>query len=464
MEEENLVVGLDIGTSKICAAAGYLQKDGAIKITGFVEKLVKPEDEVLRHGEIENAQRAIEIIDLVLEELADTLTLNLSSININISNPDIFGQDHKGKVTKSSENKQIQQADVDKLHDDVRLTFKSQPGRVVLHTIPQDFYVNDVKAGEKVVGKFGVQIGGDFHFLTARTESLENLYYTIKNIKAKTEHKTTKPIKIENLVLSSIADSFSLLDATLDDKRNGVALVNIGAEMTDICVFQKNGLRFFKAIAIGGNAITNDLREAFNINFDDAEILKKIAGNIPSKDINETEVAVINRKDGLAPVEILLKNASLVVEWRLKEIAAIVKSELIRAGYDNTLTNGIILSGGTSSMGIIKEIFSEVCKIKSVRKGRINTKINFNGFDFLNKPKYSNLIGLLMSSYINLDTRLDNRILKHATFQEPEPDQPGVYTKNKSEKPKAEKPKLSFIDRMKSLIIEEKMDDDYTQK
>lgn len=461
MEEENLVVGVDIGTSKISAAAGYLQKDGAIKIVGFTEKPIKPNDEVLKNGQIENAQRTIEILDEVLEDLAEKLKLNIDSVNINISNPDIQGFYHKGKVTKSGENKQIQQIDVDKLIDDVRLTFKVEPGRVVLHCLPQDFYVNDIKAGEKVVGKFGVQIGGDFYFITSKTESLENLYYTIKSVSAKTDDKKKSPILIDHLILSGVADSLSLLDTTIDDKRNGVAIVNIGAEMTEISVFYKNGLRFFKAIPIGGNIISNDLREAFAINFDDAEILKRISGGIPSKSINENEVIVINRQEDLAPIEILLKNASLVVEWRLKELAGIVKSEITRAGFENLLTNGIILSGGTASMPIVKDIFTQICKIKSVRKAKINSKINFNGFDFINKPKYSTLLGLLMTSYLDFDSRVDNRILKHSSIIEPiletkVPEKPNKSTNGSL-------PKTSLLERMKKFIKDDPMDDNYTK-
>lgn len=458
MEEDNLVVGLDIGTSKISAVAGSLQKDGSIKINGFVERSVVPKDEVLRNGEIENAHRTIEIIDEVLEELSENLTINLESVNVNISNPEISGHFHKGKVTKSGENKQIQQADVDKLADDVRVTFKAYPGRTVLHAMPQDFYVNDVKAGEKVVGKFGVQIGGDFFFLTSKSESLENLYYTLKSVKAKTDDPKQPFIQIDSVLLSSVADSFALLDNTIDDKRNGVAIVNIGAEMMEMCIYFKNGIRFFKALPIGGNAITKDLADTFHISFEEAEILKKICGNIPASSISVTEVAIIERKKDLAPVEIILKNASTVVEWRLKEMAAIVKSELTRSGYDGMLTNGIILTGGTASMGIIKEIFVEVCKLKSIRKAKINNKINFNGHEFLNKPKYSTMLGLLMAPNYNFDTRIDNRILKHASVKAVEVEIPEKKSTQKSE-PKT--PKKPIFEMLKDLIIDKKMNDEY---
>lgn len=461
MEEENLIVGVDIGTSKISAAAGSLQNDGSIKIKGFVEKALKPQDEAIRNGEIENAQRTIDILDEVLEELAENVGLNLIDININISNPEISGTYHKGKVTKSGENKQIQQNDVDKLIEDLRLTNRPQPGRTLLHSLPQDFYINDVRAGEKIVGKFGIQVGGEFYFVSTPTESLEKLYYTIKSVNAKIEDsKQSEPLQIDQIILSSVADAMALLDETIDDKRNGVAIVNIGAEMTEISIFHKNALRHFKAVALGGNNINNDLSEAFQINFDDAEILKKISGNIPSKSVSETEVAVINRQKDLAPIEIQLKNASNVVEWRLKEIAALVKTEIIRSGYENNLTNGIILTGGTSSMAIIKEIFLDVCKIKTVRKAKINNKINFSGFEMLNKPKYSTLLGLLIAAYNDFDNRANNSILNHGKVAETagaslESSKPNVKKKIEKEN------KPSFFEKIKTFIKDDNLNDDY---
>ncbi len=462
MTEENLVVGVDIGTTKICAAAGMMLSNGVFKIRGFVERPVRPEDEALQDGEILNADKTIEIIDEVLEELADNLELDLESVNINISSLDIQGHHHRGKVTKAGDNKQIHQQDVDKLIEDVRLTFKSLPGRVILHCLPQDFTVNDIKVNEKIVGRFGVQVGGDFYFLSAKNESLENLYYTIKNVKAKVESNRAKPsIAIENVLLSPVADAFLLLDNTIEDKRAGVALVNIGADLTEMVIFHKNGLRHFCSFPVAGNAITRDLSEAFNIPFQEAEKLKKMCGTIPSSSINPNEVLVIDRKEGLAPVEILLKNASLVTEWRLKEIAAIVKSEIVRAGYDGMLTNGIILTGGTSSMTTIKDIFVDVCKIKSVRKSKISHNIDFGEFDFLKKPKYSTVIGLMLPAYLSFDSRIDNSIFKHAPIPEPVIDSPAVHKQVKEERKIKETKSKSLFDRVREFMKDEDMNDRY---
>jgi cell division protein FtsA len=200
------------------------------------------------------------------------------------------------------------------------------------------------------------------------------------------------------------------------------------------------------------------LADTFHISFEEAEILKKISGNIPSNSISDTEAAVIERKKDLAPVEIILKNASTVVEWRLREIAAIVKSELVRSGYDGMLTNGIILTGGTASMGIIKDIFIDVCKIKGVRKAKMSSKINFNGHEFLNKPKYSTMLGLIMAPNFAFDTRLDNRILKHTTIKDMKVEVTDKSTETVKETKSTKKP---IFEMLKDLIIDKKMNDEY---
>lgn len=467
MSESNLVVGVDIGTTKICAAGAYLGEDGNLNIKGFVERSVAPEDEALHLGEIVNASKTIEILDEVLEQLAEDLNLNLATINLNISNPHIAGSIHKDKVTKSGDNKQIHQNDVENLVNSLRTSFKCKPGNVVLHSIPQDFYVNDIRVNEKIVGRFGVQIGGEFYFITSNTESINNLYYTVKNVNSKVIDKEADPIDIDNLLFSPIADSFALLRSDREDKRAGVAILNIGADISELAIFHKNGLRHVAVIPYAGNCITEDLSEAFGISFKDAELLKKICGTVPSANNKTNDVLVIEQNDDIPSVEILLKNATVVIEWRLKEIAALVKAEIIKSGYEGALTNGLIITGGTSMMPICKQIFSETCKIRSVRKGKLAEDVNINQFSKLSQPKYSTLIGLLKSSYNQLDARIDNNIvLKHANTGEtkietvPTPPKEVANTANSKVPEKEKKNPFNIFNKIKDYMSED-MNDEY---
>jgi cell division protein FtsA len=456
MEEENYIVGLEISTSKICAAAAIYDNEGQIKIKSFLEKTINPDDEVLRNGQIDTVQKTADIVDELLEEISSDLGINLQDINVNISNTQIETTTHGGTITKGNDSRQIVQNDVDRLVEEVRQSFKIKRDRTILHHAPMDFYVNDIKANDKIVGKIGIQISGDFYFLSTPTDAVENLYYTIGGIKAKFEEPANDLIKIDHLLVSPLADSFSLLDATIDDKRNGVAIVNIGADLTEIAVFHKNSLRFFKAIAIAGNAITKDLCDSFNLTFDEGEKLKKICGILPSDMTPNNEVVIIERNKGLASIEILIKNAVLITEWRLKEIAALVKVELAKAGFDNNLVNGIILTGGSSNFNSIKDVFIDVLKVKNIRLAKYNAQIDFDNFENLRKPQYSTLIGLLMVHNNNFDSRVTNRVLRHTPISLAETLAPKEAPKAAPvEKPKKEGLKGFF----KKFISDENMND-----
>jgi cell division protein FtsA len=458
MEEENYIVGLEISTSKICAAAASYTNDGQIKIKSFLEKSISPEDEVLRNGQIDTVQKTAEIVDELLEKISENLGINLQDINVNISNTQIETAMHGGSITKGSDSRQIVQNDVDKLADDVRQSFRIKRDRTILHHTPLDFFVNDMKQNEKIVGKMGVQIGGDFYFLTTPSDSIENLYYTISGIRAKLDEPGNATLKIDHLLVSPLADSFSLLDATIDDKRNGVAIVNIGADLTEIAVFHKNSLRFFKAIPIAGNAITNDLCQSFNLNYEEGEKLKKICGILPSDMVPNNEVVVIERNKGLASIEILIKNAVLITEWRLKEIAALVKVELTKAGFENNLVNGIILTGGSSNFNSIKDVFIDVLKVKNIRHAKYNAQVDFEDFENLRKPQYSTLIGLLLAHNNNFDTRVSNKVLRHTPISLMETMAP----KEEAKKVEVEKkPKQGIGSIFKKLMGNEDMDDKF---
>jgi cell division protein FtsA len=459
MEELNYIVALEIGTSKICAAAATVESEGRIKIKSFLEKKIDPKDEILRNGYIDSVQNTIVIIDQLLQETADELGIDLQDVNVNISNPQIKGQTHGGTLTRNSSSKQVEQADVDKLVDDVKNSFKLKPDRSILHHTPLDFYVNDIKAKERIEGKVGSQISGDFYFLTTPKESLENLYYAVNKVNAKFEEPGSETMNISHIIASPIADAFALLDHSIDDKRNGVAIVNIGADLTEVAVFHSNSLRYFKTIGIAGNAITKDLCDTFNLNYEEGEKLKKLCGLLPSDMVPQNEVVTIERSHGLAPIEILLKNAVLITEWRLKEIAALVKVELLNSGYDKNLVNGLILTGGSANFNSLKDIFTEILKIKNIRRPSYSKNIDFEDYNYLKKPQFSTLLGLLLVQNNDFDARVTNKVLKHSPVPMPEKPEPKPQQVKTQKKAEPAKNKIGTF--FKNLLKEDNMNDTF---
>lgn len=412
MEEGKCYVGLEIGSSKVAAVAG-LYENKKVKLIGFAERKISPDDEIVKSGNIVNAQLICDRISEVLDSMAaefenSDFELELNTVNINIANLTIKSTLKSAKIITSGGTNRILQEDVNRLINDAFNSYKVPDGRMVIHMLPSDFYVNDEKTLGTLVGKIGNQLSGDFKFISSKNENLNYLLECINQVPAKGTN--TGYLNVESIFLNSVADSFSLLSQNSDSKKDGVAIVNIGAEMTQVCIFHENSLRYEAIIEVAGNIINHDLQKAFSISFNDAELVKKACGRIPSMAYEESPIAVIEKSGGLPNKEIFLKNAITVIEWRLREIAALINVELVKSGLKNSLLNGIILTGGSSMFLNAREIFALVCKI-NVRNTEFNPAIDFAEFSYLRNPKYSTLLGLVVAPAYNFDKRVDNKIL-----------------------------------------------------
>ena len=229
-----IVVGLDIGSSKVRAVAGSLTEEGYIKIEGFEEESFTLMDSGVFNGQIVNVPNCTRLIDSVLQTLADRCNSDIDTININISGTAVSTQEHQGVVTASGENITIQSQDVDKLIQHIQMSFQVKEGHVIVHTLPLDFRVNNTPA-ENPVGRVGVQLSGNYQVVTHSRSELETLNSTIQRINSKVEDlRMVRPLRIDMMVLGSMAEAFSLL--TPSDRRNGVAVAHMGQDLTEITV------------------------------------------------------------------------------------------------------------------------------------------------------------------------------------------------------------------------------------
>jgi cell division protein FtsA len=461
MEQENYIVALEVGSSKICAAAAKTYPGGSIEVVDFVEKDIKPQDEILRNGQIDTVTKTSEIVNELLESISNNLAINLEDINVNISSPYIQSKAHSMSSVKKSAGVDVVQADVDALVADSLASFKISGDKIRLHMQPQDLYVNGVMATDNVLGKVGSELKGDFMFLTCPKESIENFYYTFSNVSAKIDAKNqeeTKGISIDYLLLSSVADGLSLLNHKIDDKRNGVALVNIGAELTDLAVYFKNSLRLFKCIPMSGNAITQDIADAFSLSFDEAEKVKIVCSRIPVDAESSSDVLIVERTNGLENVQVPVQQALSIIEWRIKEIAALVRVELHRADFLDKIRNGMIVSGGSANYAGLINIFKDISTIKNIRSAIYTDKIGFGNFENLRLPEYSTLLGLLLANNNPTDTRVDNSVLKHSEINIQKPKASPSPSQNPQQKVKDKKGGLGSF--FKNMLGGENMDDD----
>lgn len=410
MQTGEYVVAVDIGSSKICAVAGDEDQDtGKININAFAERTFVADENMIQNGKVNNLERVADMLDGVLTEIAKQLSAPIGLINISISGGQIIGQSHNTTITRSDSDTIIQDDDMDDLLRDVRRTFDPRPGHTLLHILPQFFNVDKRTVSDDPVGHVGVRLGGAFYAITCPEANIRHLHEMINFVPQKDTRgeDTNNIIEVDYTLFSPIPDSLSLL--TKRDK-DGVAVVNIGRDITEVAIFSRQGIRHVAVIQYAGNKVTHDLMEAYNLRFEDAEMLKITCGSLPPDKLNENEVITISSDEEIPEFEVPVRGVLEIIELRVREIAAIVMSELVKSGFSEKLSQGVILTGGTSNLFITKEIFSETTNMHT-RIGKPLKHIIRNPFSKLENPKYSTVVGLLLASYFPFDARVPSSVL-----------------------------------------------------
>lgn len=427
MQTEEYVVAVDIGSSKICAVAGDEDQDtGKININAFAERAFVADENMIQNGKVNNLERVADLLDKVLAEISEQLSAPVQLINISISGGQIVGESHKTTITRSDSDTIIQDDDMEDLLQDVRRTFDPRPGHTLLHILPQFFNVDKRTVSDDPVGHVGLRLGGAFYAITSPEANIRHLHEMVSFVPQKNERgeDLNNAIEVDYTLFSPIPDSLSLL--TKWDK-DGVAVVNMGRDTTEVAIFSRQGLRHVAVIQYAGNKVTHDLMEAYNLRFEDAEMLKITCGSLPPEQLNENEVITIGGGDEIPALEVPVRGVLEIIELRIREIAAIAMSELVKSGFSEKLSQGIILTGGTSNLYVAKEIFSETSSL-IVRVGKPLKHIKRNPFSKLDNPKYSTVVGLLLASYYPFDVRVPSSVL-HSEFTSPQGKSKGGSTK-----------------------------------
>lgn len=411
---EEYVVAVDIGSSKICAVAGDEDPEtGKVNVNAFAERVFVSDENMIQNGKVNNLERVADLLDSVLADIAEQLNAPVQVINISISGSQLVGQSHTTTITRSDSDTIINDDDMADLLQDVRRTFEPRPGHVLLHILPQFFNVDKRTVGDEPVGHVGLRLGGAFYAITSPEANIRHLHEMISFVPPKNARgeDTNGLIDIDFTLFSPIPDSMALLRKR---EKDGVAVVNIGRDTTEVAIFSRQGMRHVAVIQYAGNKVTHDLMEAYNLSFEDAEMLKITCGSLPPEQLNENEIITISSGDDIPEHEVPVKGVLEIIELRIREIAAIVMSEITKAGYADNLHQGLVLTGGSSNLYVMKEIFSETTNMHT-RIGKSMRHINRNPFSKLENPKYSTVMGLLLASYEPFDSRVPSSVL-HSSY------------------------------------------------
>ncbi len=404
--ENKIVVGLDIGSTKVCAVAGRLARNTNNQPMLEVLGVSRANSEGVTKGKVMNITRTVEAINRAIEEVSKQSNVDIGIVNVSFSNHNINSLKQPGSITRLSPGDEVTPADIDHLLRDMYRT-PQQAGKEIVHVLPMDFTVDSESGVEDPVGRNGVKLGADFQIITTQSDAAVNARRCIE--------RTASHLQRDQVLLSPLASGMAVL--TTEEKEAGVALVDIGGGTTDIAVYYRNVLRHVAVFPWAGNCLTNDIQDGCKVLPQQAEVLKTKFGHANPATYRLNEVVSVPGLPGRQPKDVLLRNVSIIMAERLKEIAALVQAEVIRSGYKDKLLGGIVLTGGSALIEGIDEIFRQMTDM-DVRVG-YPEQLEFNlRADLVSDPAYATAIGLVWAGFKNIDDRI--------SFIS-DPGQPAVY-------------------------------------
>jgi len=393
MQQDKIVVGLDIGTTKICAIVGRKNEFGKLEVLGMGKAV---SDGVIR-GIVTNIDKTINAIEKAVKEAEEMAGIDIRVVNVGIAGQHIKSSIHHGGITRDSTDDEITIEDVNRLTNDMyRIVIP--PGSEIIHVMPQDYIVDYEDGINDPVGMSGVKLEADFHIITAQTNAINNVNKCVRRA----------GLEIENLILEPLASSLAVLSD--EEKEAGVCLVDIGGGTTDIAIFYDNIIRHTAVIPFGGNIITSDIKQGCMVMQHQAELLKTKFGRAISEEASPNEIVSIPGLRNRPPKEISVKNLAHIIEARMEEIIELIHGEIITSGFENKLTGGIVATGGGSQLHNIKQLFEYMTGMDT-RVGYPNEHLGKSKVEMVKSPMFATSIGLVLSGFRALDER-ENRYLE----------------------------------------------------
>ncbi|KOF01503.1 cell division protein FtsA [Roseivirga seohaensis] len=394
MQEDKIVVGLDIGTTKICVIVGTKNEYGKLEVLGMGKAV---SDGVIR-GIVTNIDKTVIAIEKAIAEASEQSGIEINVVNVGIAGQHIKSSVHHGSITRDVVEDEITVSDLTRLSNDIH-KIVMPPGCEIIHVMPQDYIVDYEEGIKDPVGMSGVKLEADFHVITAQTNAIRNINKCVRRA----------GLEIENLILEPLASSMSVLSD--EEKEAGVCLVDIGGGTTDIAIFHDNIIRHTAVIPFGGNIITSDIKEGCKVMQNQAELLKTKFGKAIAEEANPNEIVSIPGLRNRPPKEISIRNLANIIEARMEEIIELVHAEIITSGYASKLAGGIVITGGGSQLGYVKQLFEYMTGMDA-RIGYPNEHLGKSKIEAIKSPMYATTVGLVLSGFRAIDER-ENRYMQN---------------------------------------------------
>lgn len=385
MQKENpIIVGLDIGTTKIAAIAGRKNQYGKLEILGFG----KSDSSGVNHGMVLNIDDCIRSIEIALADcLESNPNLKIKEVYVGIAGHHIKSLQTRGERIINNTDDEIRKEDIDALIKDQYKTFIPANDQII-DIIPQDFTIDGMEGFslQDVVGMTGVRIGANFHIVTGDKSAIRNIHRCVNKSNLSTK----------DLVLQPLASAAAVMCP--EDFESGVAIVDIGGGTTDLAIFHEGMLKHTVVIPIAGVNITNDIRQGLGVLRTQAELMKVKFGTALADEAQANAFITIPGLKGQPQREISAKNLANIIQSRMEEILEYVLYHIKQVNLQDKLHGGIILTGGGSQLKHIKQL-TEFKTGMPARIGLPNEHLAAGHISELIKPMYATGIGLILRGY-----------------------------------------------------------------
>ncbi len=384
MEPSEIVVGLDIGTTKIVAIVGRRNEFGKIEILG----MGKSESFGVARGVVQNIDQTVQSIQTAVAEAEAKSGVDIKVVNVGIAGQHIRSMQHRGIKTRASIEQEISQNDIDSLIDDMYKLMMA-PGEEIIHVLPQEYIIDNESGIKNPIGMSGIRLEANFHIITGQIAAARNIYKCVQKAGLEVSELTLEPLASADAVLSN------------EEKEAGVVLVDIGGGTTDVAIFQDGIIRHTAVIPFGGNVITEDVKEGCTIIKSQAELLKMKFGSALASENQENEIVSIPGLRGRAHKEISVRNLSAIIQARMEEIVEHVYYEIKHSGYEKKLIAGIVVTGGGAQLKHVSQLIEYITGMDT-RVGYPNEHLA-KGSEEVTSPLFATSVGLVMKGLQTLD-------------------------------------------------------------
>ncbi|MBK8920159.1 MAG: cell division protein FtsA [Saprospirales bacterium] len=395
-QTHDVVVALDIGTTKVCCLAGRKNTHGKLEILG----VGKVDSVGVLRGVVSNIEKTVNAIREAVDICERQARMKFRVVHVGIAGQHIKSLQHRGILTRESDHTEIARRDIDRLVNDM-FKLVLPPGDKIIHVFPQEFTVDNEQGITDPIGMCGVRLEANFHIITGQITAVNNIFRCIEKAGLQVAELTLEPIASADAVLFE------------EEKQAGVALVDIGGGTTDITIFHEGIIRHTAVIPFGGNVITADIKEGCTVMQPQAEKLKVRFGSALATEVYDNRIITIPGLKGREHKEISEKNLARIIQARMEELLDYVLWEIRRSGYERKLIGGIVITGGGALLNHLDKL-TEFHTGMSCRVGLPVENLAHGYRESVNSPIYSTAIGLLLKGLQDVEAGRATAAGEHA--------------------------------------------------